>query len=214
MYLFKEYSIKNKYIVTPGTLAARVITYSSSVGSSNTTCCIYPSGIMTGDIILCFIGSHYPVNSTPTGYHQLHKSSAGYHNYYMGYKVATGLESGMLTAPLNGSEPWDMWLVIVRGATQIIASNGNQSQSPNITTLTTGLISNANIVGSLVLVFGSVRRGLQTLTSNFGTLVGDRSYDANVASAVWSYTADLSSYNATITSLAVTGFGTAIVSVK
>lgn len=142
---------------------------SGSIGSPATV--TYPAGVVAGDVVLLFVGSHLNGNiafTTPTGFTPIpnfpdtNTGTAAFSDCQaIGYyRVATGSLSGSVSITLDGSN-WVTMMIVFSGCDTInpfIAENVATSTTSS-STITTASVTNTDTEAALVTCFFGVTSG-------------------------------------------------------
>lgn len=179
------YGNTNKIIGSAGPFIEElgIRSFSTNYGSSSTASLTLPTDIEHGDLILIFIGSNYGVSNVPSGFLELYKPDLGWHNVCLSRKIAEESDSNLLiSAPLRGSEPWNMAAVIIKGG-GFHAYSGNRAESGTSIYAWSLSVSPED----LIIVFGSARIGSTILggTPNYNTTINLRNSDTSLSQGLW-----------------------------
>jgi len=179
------YGNSGRIIGTAGPLVEElgIRSFSTNYGNSSTASLTLPGDIEHGDLVLLFIGSNYGVSNVPGGFLELYKPDLGWHNVCFSRKIAEESDSNLLiSAPLRGSEPWNMAAVIIKGG-GFHAYSGNRAESGTSIYAWSLPVSPED----LIIVFGSARIGSTTLggTPNYNTTINLRNSDISLSQGLW-----------------------------
>lgn len=166
---------------------------SAHMNASSSTVLTVPAGTQDGDLLIVWGGGpNAPTdvaggNPTPGGWSKLGTSSGGIgavNSLFFAIATATSPAQNV-TVTFGGSNAQDCYLIVVRGWSYLVgfglgASKANSLVQPS------DVVPGAGRPGLLVLGFGLVRVGAQTVTSNLPTVVEVRTGDSGTSSGCWS----------------------------